>query len=136
MNLFIDSDILLDAVLQRLPYFDSAMQLLSFADRDGYTLYCSAHSILNVYYVTRKIAGKVAATKSANLLQENLSIADTNRNALRAGLSSDFVDFEDAVQYAIAIENKCSIIITRNLKDYNKSSIPAMTAEQYLTSIR
>lgn len=133
MNLFIDSDILLDAVLIRIPYYDSALELLSLVDRDGFTLYSSAHSLLNVYYITRKIAGKVAATKSVSLLQEKLRIADTN--TLRSGLSSDFSDVEDAVQYAIALENNCRIIITRNLRDYSKSSIPVMTAEQYLKSI-
>lgn len=135
MNLFIDSDILLDAVLIRIPYYDSALELLSLVDRDGFTLYSSAHSLLNVYYITRKIAGKVAATKSVSLLQEKLRIADTNTNVLRSGLSSDFSDVEDAVQYAIALENNCRIIITRNLRDYSKSSIPVMTAEQYLKSI-
>lgn len=136
MNLFIDSDILLDAVLIRIPHYDSAIELLSLVDMDGFTLYSSAHSLLNVYYITRKIAGKVAATKSVSLLQEKLNVADTNSNALRSGLSSDFADVEDAVQYAIALENNCRIIITRNLRDYGKSSLPVMTAEQYLKSIR
>ena len=44
---------------------------------------------------------------------------------------SDFNDFEDALQYYSAIENGIEIIITRNLKDFQKSKILVLTAEQF-----
>lgn len=135
MILFIDSDVLLDAILIRAPFDDFAIKVLSLVDREDYILYASAHSLLNVYYVASKIAGKTAAMKSISLLEQKLNIAPTHNLAVRIALSSDFNDFEDAVQYAIALENKCKIIVTRNIRDYTKSSIPVMTAEQYIKSI-
>ena len=135
MNLFIDSDILLDALLARQPHDTFAMEILSLADNADFALFSSAHSLLNVYYFTSKIAGKTAAKKSISLLEQRLNIVPTAKMAIRSGLVSDFTDFEDAVQYAIALENSCQIIITRNIKDYIKSSIPIMTAEQYLKSL-
>ena len=48
---------------------------------------------------------------------------------------SDFEDFEDGLQYFTAIENGQDCIITRNLKDYKKSRIPVMNAEQYLKTL-
>ncbi|MCH7515046.1 MAG: twitching motility protein PilT [Bacteroidetes bacterium] len=48
-------------------------------------------------------------------------------------LNSDFNDFEDAIQYYTAIENKFEIIITRNLREFKLSKIPVMTANDYLT---
>lgn len=135
MNLFIDSDILLDALLIRQPHDTFAMEILSLADSKDFTLFSSAHSLLNVYYFTSKIAGKDAARKSVSLLEQNINIAATTKTAIRSGLVSDFTDTEDAVQYAIALENNCTVIITRNIKDYMKSSIPVMTAEQYLKSL-
>ena len=48
-------------------------------------------------------------------------------------LNSDFKDFEDAIQYFTALENKIGIIITRNLKDFKLSKIPVMNADDYLT---
>jgi predicted nucleic acid-binding protein len=50
-------------------------------------------------------------------------------------LNSDFKDFEDAVQYYSAIKAGCKVIITRNGKDFKKSTIPIMTANEYLNSI-
>lgn len=135
MTLFIDSDILLDAVLMRSPHDQFAAQVLSLTDRRNYSLCISAHSLLNVYYFTHKEAGRAAAIKSVGILEEKLKVLPTGSQAIRQALSSDFKDVEDAVQYMLAIEGKCQLIITRNLKDYNKSRIPVMTAEQYLKSL-
>ncbi|MGV3761808.1 hypothetical protein [Parapedobacter sp.] len=52
-------------------------------------------------------------------------------------MTTAFNDIEDAVQYTIALANRCDMIITPNLKDYKKSLLPVMTAEQYLkTTLR
>jgi hypothetical protein len=50
-------------------------------------------------------------------------------------MNSSFNDIEDAMQHFIAMQNQCDVIITRNLKDYKKSLLPIMSAEQYLRTI-
>jgi len=132
MILFIDSDILLDAILFRIPHHEAAVKILSLADQKDYQLVASAHSLLNINYITRKIASKAAAIKSIHLLQSKLSIASTTNSAIASALLSDFTDMEDAVQHAVAVEQNCQFIITRNIKDYKKSTLPVMTAAQYL----
>jgi predicted nucleic acid-binding protein len=47
-------------------------------------------------------------------------------------LSSDFNDFEDAIQYYTALENNINTIITRNKKDFKTSKLPVLTAKEYL----
>jgi hypothetical protein len=49
---------------------------------------------------------------------------------------SNFKDFEDGLQYYIALENGLDAIITRNLKDFRKAIIPVMTADQYLQTYK
>ena len=46
-----------------------------------------------------------------------------------------FSDFEDGLQYFIAIENEQEMIITRNLKDFKNSKLPIMTAKQFIETI-
>ncbi len=46
-----------------------------------------------------------------------------------------FADFEDGLQYFTAIENGQELIITRNLKDFKNSKLPAMTAKQFIDAI-
>ncbi len=130
MRVFIDSDILLDAVLLRNPHYSFALRLLSLNKE----LCTSAECLLNAYYHTCKYIGKDAAKNSVSLLEDNLRILVTDQNMFKKAFQSDFADLEDAVQYLTAIEHNCKIIITRNLKDYKKSLIPVMTAEQYLKS--
>jgi hypothetical protein len=56
-----------------------------------------------------------------------------NDKIVELSLNDDtFNDFEDGLQYYTALENEIEIIITRNLKDFKHSKIPAMTASQYL----
>ena len=43
-----------------------------------------------------------------------------------------FKDFENGIQYYTALESKCKIIITRNLKDFKNSSIPVLSPKEYL----
>jgi hypothetical protein len=55
--------------------------------------------------------------------------------AIRKAIHSGLADLEDAVQHEIALLHHCDTIITRKLKDFNKSKIPAMTASQYLKTL-
>jgi predicted nucleic acid-binding protein len=59
-------------------------------------------------------------------------VGEVNEETIDKGLNSAFKDFEDAVQYYSALQANCSVIITRNAKDFKHSSIPVMTAEEYL----
>ena len=52
--------------------------------------------------------------------------------AIELALASDFNDFEDGLQYFIAMDNESDIIITRNKKDFKNAKIPVMTAGEYI----
>lgn len=49
--------------------------------------------------------------------------------------SSGFSDIEDSMQYFSAKKAKCSFIITRNKKDFEKFEIPVFTADEFLNSL-
>jgi hypothetical protein len=61
-----------------------------------------------------------------------VSVAPMDDKVLELALVSDFKDFEDAIQYHSALENKVDIIITRNKKDFKNSKLPIMSAREYL----
>lgn len=62
-------------------------------------------------------------------------VCEVNEETIDKALNSNFKDFEYAVQYFTAIQSNCSIIMTRNAKDFKNATIPIMTAEEYLSSI-
>ena len=61
-----------------------------------------------------------------------VTVLPVTDKTVELALSSDFKDFEDALQYFTAIENNVKTLLTRNLKDYKTAEITVMTAEQYL----
>lgn len=132
MLFFIDSDILLDAILMRQPHHTYAMKLLSLLDTDDFQACTSVHTLLNVHYISSKRSNKQEARKAIRLLIGKLTIISDDREIVEQAIDSNFSDLEDAVQYFAAKKMNAAYIITRNLNDYKLSSIPVLTAEQFL----
>lgn len=133
--LFIDSDILLDAILNRSPYYMSAAKVLALAGGTEFSCCTTVHSLLNVHQVIQRAYDKPTANNAVKLLIERLQIIMEGKEVVDQALASNFTDFEDAVQYFAASNASCDMIITRNTKDYKNSNIPVLTAEQFLREI-
>jgi predicted nucleic acid-binding protein len=107
--LFIDSDIILDILLERQPFFGAAAELL---ENENFQCFTSVHSLLNVHYFTKKKFGEQATRNTIKLLLQRLKIASEDASYIEQALASDFSDFEDAVQYFAASNIKAEYIIT------------------------
>jgi len=60
-----------------------------------------------------------------------VEVAKLDDKIIELALASDFMDFEDAIQYYTAVENGVDVIITRNLRDFKTSKLPVLTAKEY-----
>ncbi|MFN5345990.1 MAG: type II toxin-antitoxin system VapC family toxin [Bacteroidota bacterium] len=133
-KLFVDTDVVLDLLSARQPHYKFAAELFSLADMESIRLYVSSLTFANVHYVLSK---QLSATESRKLLlrfKTLVTVLPVNDKIIELALSSSFADFEDAIQFYAAIENNISILLTRNLKDFKKATIPVMTPQQYLKS--
>jgi len=133
-RVFVDTDIILDLLSHREPFYDHAALLFSSADRNEISLYVSALSFANLNYMLSKQYSAAQARKLLLRFKTLINVLAVNDKILDLALSSDFKDFEDALQYQTAIENNINILLTRNLKDFKTADIPVMTAEQFLKS--
>jgi len=132
-DIFIDTDVIIDFITDRQPFSREAARVFSYIDHKKVKGYTSALSFSNLYYVLSKYASHKKVIALLNELSELVSILKVDDDIIKASLSSDFKDFEDAIQYYTALENKViNVIITRNVKDYKKSSLPIMTPETFL----
>ncbi|MBV8390616.1 MAG: PIN domain-containing protein [Mucilaginibacter sp.] len=134
-NIFIDSDILLDVFLNRYPHYESSADVLLLSDNRNYNCSTSVHALLNVHYIAKRSFGEKNARNAIKSLTERLSVVTEDIKIVDDALASDFSDFEDAVQYYAAASNSADVIITRNIKDYKQSTIPVLTAEQFLRTL-
>lgn len=132
-QLFIDTNIVLDLLGQRAPFYQAAAKLFSLADRGEVKLYVSSLSFANAHYILSKLKSKEKARAILTRFKVLVEVLALHDKILELSLNDDgFSDFEDGLQYYTALENESDVIITRNLKDFKTSAIPVMTAGQYL----
>jgi len=130
MKVFVDTDIILDLLLAREPFFPAATRLFLLLQEGEMEGYVSPLSFSNLFYILRKAtsgAEAIAALRKLKLLMRVLSV---DEQTIDLALASSFSDFEDAIQYYSALSNDIEAIITRNKKDYKTVKIPVLTAEE------
>lgn len=132
-KLFIDTNIILDLLAKREPFYQSAARLFSLADKKEIQLFVSALSFANTNYILSKINNSNKAREALLKFKVLVTIVELNDKIVELSLSdSSFTDFEDGLQYYSALKVEADIIITRNLKDFRTASIPVVTAQTYL----
>ena len=135
-KVFIDSDIIIDYFYDRHPFSESASKVLNLCAYNKVVAFTSPLVVANVYYLLRKTAKHDKVIASLKGLLKYMRIINMNQKIVLKALNSDFIDFEDALQNFAAVESKhIDIIITRNVKDYKKSSLTIYTPVSFLKII-
>jgi predicted nucleic acid-binding protein len=135
-KLLIDTNIVLDLLARREPFYEDAAKLFSLADKNQLILSISSLTMANTYYLLQKVISGTVAKEILRKFKILTTVLALDDKILDLALNdSGFGDFEDAVQYYTALENGQDIIITRNLKDFKTSKIPVLTASEFLTTL-
>lgn len=134
-RIFLDTNVILDLLGERVPFFDSIAKVATLADQQKIIIVVSPLSFTTIHYVLNKFESSESVLKKLRKFKIICEVCEVDEMTIEKSLNSSFKDFEDAVQYYTALQSNCSIIITRNGKDFINSSIPIMTAEEYLSSI-
>ena len=131
-EIFIDTDIILDLIAKREPFYPHAAELFSEIDNKKIKAYVSSIIFSNLHYILRKLCNKEITLKSLLKLKLLVTILPVDEKIIELALASDFNDFEDAIQFYVAKENNIRYLLTRNKKDFKKADISVMTADEYL----
>lgn len=134
-KVFIDTDVILDFLLNREPFSLDAARIFSLSERRKINACTTGLVVANAYYILRKLSTHAKVTEKLLLLTNFIDIIPLPKTAVLTALQSDFNDFEDAIQNFSAMESKLTVIITRNVKDYKHSELVIMSPDTYLTSI-
>ena len=133
-KVFVDTDVVLDLLAERIPFFHFSAVLFTFAEMKKLELYTSPLILANTFYILRKQLGNDEAKSALRKLRILLHVVDSSESIIDKALNSDFSDFEDAIQYYTALEHGINVILTRNLRDYKKTSVIVQTPEAYLVT--
>ena len=131
-KVFVDTDIVLDLLGNREPFYSHSAQLFSEADKGKIRIHVSSLTFSNLNYILSRQYSVDQARKKLLKFKTLVTVLSVTDKVVELALSSDFKDFEDGLQYFTAIENNLKTLLTRNLKDYKTADITVMTAEQFL----
>lgn len=117
MKLFLDTNILLDLLLERDGYEDSAY-LFQLQEEGKLTLCVSILTMVNMAYVYKKTVGQDMAIVNIKYFSTLVDVVPMDGEQLQQAIMTDCPDFEDALQATAASNAGCDFLITRNVKDF------------------
>jgi predicted nucleic acid-binding protein len=140
MKILLDTNIVLDFLLQRKPFCDDAKEIFELIEIGKVNGYLCATSVTTIYYLISKSVGKLKADSIIKDLLQLFDIADVNKNVLFQSLKNNGSDFEDSVIYSSAEYFNIDVIITRDKKGFKQSNIdvlqPDIFLEKYINTIK
>jgi predicted nucleic acid-binding protein len=131
-KVFVDTNIILDWLGRREPFFDYAKLLFFKGEEKEIEILISTMSFTSMEYILRKQLDKQRAKQALAAIRSFCKVCTSGEKEIDLALASSMKDFEDAFQYFTAINNAAQVIITRNARDFENAEIPVMTAEEYV----
>ncbi|HEY9613726.1 PIN domain-containing protein [Allocoleopsis sp.] len=135
MTVLLDTNIIVDVALERQPHFEASQQVLLLVEQGKIEGYISASTFGDLYYIIRRSRGREWTTDFINWLATYCQIATVNEAVIRMALTSNFRDFEDAIQYSTAIVNQLDAIVTRNPQDFPVTTPRILTPNQLIQDL-
>ncbi|HEY5511446.1 MAG TPA: PIN domain-containing protein [Prolixibacteraceae bacterium] len=135
-RVLIDTDVILDFFFDRKPFSDDAAKVLSLCESREIKGFITSVIISNVYYLLRQTSTHEKVIEKLMQLVTITEVLSTDRDVIVKALTSNFKDFEDALQnYSAELNGKIDLIVTRNIKDFKYSALGVMTPGNYLKTI-
>ncbi len=125
--ILLDTDVLIDIALDRHPHSAPAVELLDRIEHGAENACIAWHSVSNLYYLVAPARGGVSTRDFILELTRFVAVASTDTEAVRYAAELPMADFEDALQVAAARACGARHIVTRNIKDYERSPIRAVS---------
>jgi len=135
MKVLIDSNVVLDILLKNTGLYTGSMAVFAHAEKNLINGYISASAVTDIFYISKKRHGKEIALKSIKKILQVFQPATVTGDDIFKALDLDWSDFEDAVQYVVGESFALDYIVTRNISDFSKGKIPAVTPEHFINII-
>ena len=133
MRVLLDTNILLDFLLQRELFCRDANLLFQAIDEGKIAGYVTATTLTDIFYIARKHTGSIEkARQSISLIMTVMAICPVNRAVLESAFNSQNDDFEDAVQIFSAVAQGLDAILTRDQQGFSSSPIPVLSIQSCL----
>jgi predicted nucleic acid-binding protein len=127
--------VILDYLLEREPFMQTAGKLLELNAQGSFDGYISGITPINIFYIARKIMARDKLRQALNDLLLAVRVSPINHAVLSRAYALPFTDYEDAVQCASAMASQLDAIVTRNLDDYKNATLPVFSPTDFLNHL-
>ena len=129
--IFLDTNVIIDFLADRRPFSIHAAEIFNASLAGNVKIFISSVSFNNIYYILRQSLSHIETIRLLDEIYEMAEIVDVTKTIIKKSLKSEFKDFEDAIQYNCALTvNKIDFIVTRDSKDFKKSTLPVMNPQE------
>lgn len=135
MKILIDTNVVLDLLLEREPFVENAIALFEQIEQGNLEGFITATTITNIFYIIRKTEGREVALAAIHRLLIGLQFCAVNRQTIETALSLGLKDFEDSIQLACATLNQLDGIVTRDRQDFIGSNLPIYSPTELLNQL-
>jgi predicted nucleic acid-binding protein len=135
VKVLLDTNVLLDAALERHPFFLQSDEILLQAETEAFEAFISASTFSDLYYIIRKQKGHTPAFEFVHRAAQIYQIATVDTEVISLALRLEFSDFEDAIQCATASVNQLDAIVTRDIQGFARSPIQIFTPSTFIQSL-
>ena len=130
MTLLLDTNVVLDVLAHRTPWYDHSAAVLSMAESGAAEAFVAAHGITTLAYLLTKHRGREVASSALLDLLEIVRVAEVSHETIVKGLTLGWADVEDAVHAVCALDAGADYFVTRNPADFRALTIPVVTPSQ------
>jgi len=132
VKILLDTNIVLDVALDRPRFAAPGRAALTWAFEHPGRACLAWHSVATIAYFLGKLGGGGRVRPIMGELAARLDIAGGSERELLRAIELPLSDFEDAMIVAVAESAAATHIVTRNVADFRKSPVKAVTPEEFL----
>jgi len=132
MKILLDTNVVLDLLLERDNFFQSAKEIFEQIENREINGYLCATTITTIHYLVMKSYDKIKANEIIKELLKLFEIVDVNKSILLKAIENNGKDFEDSVIYSGAEFFEIDVIITRDKKGFKNSNIKVLNPIEFL----
>jgi predicted nucleic acid-binding protein len=134
MNVFLDTNVVLDVLAKRQPFHDEAARIWALAERGRISALVSAVSVTHIYYIGRKLSSHAQAMDMLRKLRSVARLVSCDAAVVNRAIDAAFSDFEDAVQFFSARAANADNLVTRDIDHFPDDELPVLTPKAFLAA--
>ena len=135
VKIYLDTNTILDILCRREPFYIDSAKIWTLIKEKIIEGFISAITVNNIYYIVRKLKDRKTAEAFIDIILNDFEIVPLTKDILIKAKTVSIGDYEDLIQYFSAISTGCTVLITRNKKDFPPKGIDIFSPTEFVNSI-